>query len=126
MSDIKFPKVVVCPPRDTYTNMNFDLVQAENITLDVVTRKAFTEYALDVVQDQFFEKTKNYLEKVQEESRYLNWYYGYTDICFPGILDDNCNENVNYKISTSAVSGSVSTKNFGKFMDDENDTNVMD
>ena len=65
MSDITFPKVIVCPPRDTYTNLNFDLMKAENITLDDDTRKIFSDYAFDVVQELFFSKAKDELEKVQ-------------------------------------------------------------
>ena len=34
MSQIKFPKVTVCPPRGTYTSLNYDIMLAEKITLD--------------------------------------------------------------------------------------------
>ena len=31
---IKLPKVTVCPPKHTYTNLNYDLTITENIILD--------------------------------------------------------------------------------------------
>ena len=33
MSEIKFPKVTVCPPRNTFTDLNYDLMVTENVTL---------------------------------------------------------------------------------------------
>ena len=33
IKEIKFPKVTVCPPRNTYTDLNYDLMLAENMTL---------------------------------------------------------------------------------------------
>ena len=32
ITEVRFPKVTVCPPQDTYTNLNYDLVMAENIS----------------------------------------------------------------------------------------------
>ena len=31
---IRFPKVTVCPPKNTYTHLNYDLVNVENMTID--------------------------------------------------------------------------------------------
>ena len=39
IKDFKFPKLTVCPPKDTYTNLNIDIVMLENMTLDENTRK---------------------------------------------------------------------------------------
>ena len=33
ISEIKFPKVTVCPPKNTFTDLNYDLMMTENITL---------------------------------------------------------------------------------------------
>ena len=33
ISDVRFPKVTVCPPKNTYTDINYDLLISENITL---------------------------------------------------------------------------------------------
>ena len=34
ITEIKFPKVTVCPPKNTFTDLNYDLVALENITLN--------------------------------------------------------------------------------------------
>ena len=33
ISELKFPKITVCPPKNTYTNLNFDLVILANTSL---------------------------------------------------------------------------------------------
>ena len=34
ITKIAFPKLTVCPPKNTYTNLNFDLMKLENMSLD--------------------------------------------------------------------------------------------
>ena len=38
ISEITFPKVTVCPPKNTYTDLNYDLMMTENMTVDNDTR----------------------------------------------------------------------------------------
>ena len=33
ISELRFPKITVCPPKNTYTNLNYDLVNFVNISL---------------------------------------------------------------------------------------------
>ena len=33
IKEIDFPKLTVCPPKDTFTNLNYGLLMTENITL---------------------------------------------------------------------------------------------
>ena len=33
IADIRFPKVTVCPPKNTFTDLNYDLMISENVTL---------------------------------------------------------------------------------------------
>ena len=32
ITNLKFPKVTVCPPKNTYTNLNYDLMMVQNMT----------------------------------------------------------------------------------------------
>ena len=34
ISKITFPKVTVCPPKNTYTDLNYDMVKVGNTTID--------------------------------------------------------------------------------------------
>ena len=57
ISDIKFPKVTVCPPKNTYTDLNYDLMMTENMTLTKGMRDEMFEYAFDVLMEDVFPKT---------------------------------------------------------------------
>ena len=49
ISDINFPKITVCPPKDTFTDLNYDLMITENITLSDEMRDDMFKYALEVI-----------------------------------------------------------------------------
>ena len=43
ITEVPFPKVTVCPPKNTFTNLNYDLMTTENITLNNSTQNAMVE-----------------------------------------------------------------------------------
>ena len=49
ISEIKFPKVTVCPPKNTFTDLNYDLMMTENHTLTDEMRDEMFKYALEVI-----------------------------------------------------------------------------
>ena len=49
IEEITFPKVTVCPPKNTYTDLNYDLMMTKNMTLDNDTRNKMERYALDML-----------------------------------------------------------------------------
>ena len=51
ITDITFPEVTVCPPKNTYTDLNYDLMMTENMTLDTDTKQELTNYALELLHD---------------------------------------------------------------------------
>ena len=46
ISHITFPNVTVCPPKNLFLNLNYDISKAENITIDEENRKALIEASL--------------------------------------------------------------------------------
>ena len=70
MSEIKFPKVTVCPPKNTYTDLNYDLMVADNVTITEDMIRELFNYAYDVVDKHIFMDDIN---KFHEEDRYYNW-----------------------------------------------------
>ena len=82
ISRIKFPKVTVCPPKNTYTDLNYDLMLAENFTLTDEMRDELINYSQKVIDEHTF---MDDLNKLQQEDRYYNWYYGYSKIERPFI-----------------------------------------
>ena len=50
IADISLPRVTVCPPRNTFTNLNHDLMTLEQLTLSNATRDELTKYAVRLIQ----------------------------------------------------------------------------
>ena len=55
ISEITFPKVTVCPPKNTFTDLNYDLMMLENMTMTNETRQEYLEIAKSVFLDSYFE-----------------------------------------------------------------------
>ncbi len=107
ISEITFPKVTVCPPKNTFTDLNYDLMMTENITLTKEMRDEMFKYALEIINEDSF--SENNWKKVYEEDRFYNWYHGYTEIKSP-FYDYG---RLNIGIYTSATSGVVTTQHYG-------------
>ena len=106
ISEMMFPKVTVCPPKDTYTDLNYDVIVADNLTKNIDSYDLYL-YAADVVKDHtFLDKFNN----LKESNGFYNWYHGYTQ---RGFSKRNSRET-RYSLSTFATSGSISTPYFGE------------
>ena len=113
--DITFPKVTVCPPKNTYTNLNYDLMMLENSTLDNEIRKELAYFGVELIQDHIFEEVMFNLSVISESNRFYNWYHGYSEINLPfwgqetdsRCTDASCKQvYLRYRINTLASSGS--------------------
>ena len=122
ISELTLPKLTVCPPKNTFTDLNYDLVMTENNTLTEEMRDELFKYALDVIDED--SSSLNSWTKLLEEDRFYNWYYGYTEIRSPykencctdlyGLCPDVC-----FDVFTRATSGVVKTQYYGeKFQPD--------
>ena len=81
ISELTFPKVTVCPPKNTYTDLNYDLMLTANMTLTEAMRDEIFEYAFEVLTENTFPMTN--WSKLHEEDRGYNWYHGHTQIKSP-------------------------------------------
>ena len=108
MKEIKFPKLTVCPPKDTFTDLNYDLMLAENFTLTDETKNELYEYAVAMIDEHFY---MDPWDKIHEENRFHNWYTGFTSMYHEPGVDGNF---YRYTISTSATSGLITTQYFGE------------
>ena len=48
INEITFPKVTVCPPRNTFTDLNYDLMMTENVTLEDDIAEELTHFAIEL------------------------------------------------------------------------------
>ena len=123
ITEIKLPKVTVCPPKNTFTNLNYDLMMTENMTLDDVERSELTQYAVGLIQESVHKTVMKNLSLIEEQNRYYNWYFGLTNIDLPywgqnspctDSADKDCAEHkLRQFVLTKATSGIISTQYFG-------------
>ena len=97
ISDIKFPKLTVCPPRNTFTDLDYDLMITENVTMT----NDLLDYALEFIKEDSFSENNSSSNKSHEEDRFYNWYHVYTQIYFLYYASSG----LNILIFTSARSG---------------------
>ena len=109
IADIKFPKVTVCPPKNTYTSLNYDLMKIQNLKLDNETRNVLSDFAVELLNDHTFDEMMTKLNKIQDDNRYFIWYYGYSSIATPNVIS-NWKFDLEYSMATSATTGAISTR----------------
>ena len=113
ITEITFPKVTVCPPKNTYTDLNYDLMMTENMTLDNDTIHELLNYTLEIIDEHLYETMLTNFSRLVDNDTYYNWYHGYTEIELPFYDIDGANLVVN----TAAKSGTISTQYFGDKFD---------
>ena len=153
IEDIRFPKVTVCPPPNTYTNLNHDLMRAGNTTItDFLTGddKSDTVKIEGIIRDLLENILNSEYEQAwawyfEEDNKYGNWYSGYSMEENPleafrkvsalqrdlkqaeqedegdlqslrniQSIKNKLKEGSEQKLSTCAISGTISTPKFGK------------
>ena len=108
---LDFPKVTVCPPENTFTDLNYDLVLLENMTLNTETRNELKAFAFDLVHDDEFEKFMSLYDLMEYEDMYYWMYEGSLALPIPYIDQYGVKTIV---ATTFAPKGVVSTQNYGK------------
>ena len=110
IAEIKFPKVTVCPPKNTFTDLNYDLMMTENKTLTEEMRDEMFKYAVDIINEDSF--SENNWTKLHEEDRFYNWYHGYTEIKAPSF--SSYDDRLHIDFATVAASGVVTTEYYSE------------
>ena len=117
MSEVRFPKVTVCPPKDTFTDLNYDIKRAEERNLTFEEREELYEYARDTIDSISFMENLN---KLHDEDRFYNWYYAISEV-YSGPLMRTLLTKSNYinyySMTTKATSGVITSNFFGKKFD---------
>ena len=71
ISELRLPNLTICP-KNSLLNLNYDVVQSDELKLDEDMREELYDFALDVVQDEFYDETTRNLSKVKDPDRYYN------------------------------------------------------
>ena len=86
ISDLDFPNVTVCPPRNSFTSLNPDLVRARNVTFEAERRKELSDFLADFVFDTNYNRRYSAFAAYEDKE---NWYTGETQISLPFTGPDN-------------------------------------
>ena len=78
--DVTFPTITVCPPLDTFTNLNFDLHKGQNLTIDEQTRDSMRYTMYEIIHGEFVKETMAAFAFYNEESKSRNYYHGYDEL----------------------------------------------
>ena len=112
---ITLPNVTICPPKNSFLNLNYDILQAEKQNLLQKTRHELFDHALEVVQNRFYDEMMTNLSKVDWPDLFYNWYHKNTAIMYPYYSQKD--NQLYFQILTTASSGNISTNNFGEKFD---------
>ena len=69
ITQITFPNVTVCPPKQSFLTLNYDVMNSEKVNIDEKTRKELFSYALSVIQEDVYGKMMTNLSKFEDS----NW-----------------------------------------------------
>ena len=110
ISDLRFPVVTVCPPKNSFTNLNYDIKNLEDVEMSRETRDEVLEIVLTELYDSYHDDLMTNMTKLEDDDRYRGWYHGRSNISFPYWSE----EQPNTWFITSYQTGSIQTKYFGE------------
>ena len=112
INQFTFPEVTVCPPRDSFTLLNYDLVLADRIILDDDVRAKLLTVLSETVLTAGYQDVLNDLNKFYEADRAKNWYEGLSKINLP--YWNAFSQQKYYKPETLARSGQIVSPFYGE------------
>ena len=97
ISELEFPNVTVCPPRNSFTNLNPDIVRSREISLSERQRQTLSEQVSQVVFTSNMESKFATYKECQEEDRFRNQYQGLSKILLQTQSGNGRYTRLNYK-----------------------------
>ena len=85
ISQLEFPNVTVCPPRNSFTNLNIDIVRSSKISLTEGQRQALSEKVSEVVFTSNLESKLETYNEYEEKDRCRKQYQGLSKIQLPKV-----------------------------------------
>ena len=70
ISQIRFPNVTICPPKNLFLNLNYNILQAEKVKFDKEKREKMIKDSLNDIQQKFYIELMKNLSKVEDPDRY--------------------------------------------------------
>ena len=114
VKEVTFPTITVCPPRNTFTNLNWDLIKGQNLTIDEQTRNSMRYTMYEVIHGEFVKETMAAFAFYNEESKSRNYYHGYDELRWIEDVSTDAKKPLVLTLSSAAVNDSVRSPYFGE------------
>ena len=117
---VTYPQIYVCPPRNTFTNLNFDLVNVPDEKLEPDYVNELVRLVDEKIQDAELEKTLEDINTFEEQDKFNHWYMGLSELAQPRFyyIFGYLKHTITYK--TTATSGTVSSPFFRSTYNEKN------
>ena len=114
ISELDFPIVTVCPPKNSFTSLLPDLAMSENINFDDTKRKELSDFVSEAAYNSNH-KAKYVEFLAYRTEKYINWYTGTSRVVLPyregGVT--------RFNLYSTAPSGSFSSPYFRRPFDED-------
>ena len=64
MVEITFPKVTICPPKNTFTYLNYDLMKSKNVFFSDEVKNKIINHVIDILQETHYNEALWGIEKI--------------------------------------------------------------
>ena len=78
ITQITFPNLTVCPPRGTFTSLNYDILRVGNRSLE--DDNELDEFIAELLAEEGYQTMLEDLDNFYEKNRFRNWYEGLSQI----------------------------------------------
>ena len=114
ISELEFPTITVCPPEDSNTALNYDLVRAQNITLTESEREGLVNAATHFLIDKPCEEFMRLARSVLNEENILEIFESKPTYAYPFAYNEKGHKKPSFEIWSSTLNGTYKTPRFGE------------
>ena len=110
---MKLPKVTVCPPKNSFTDLNYDLMLMRNMSFTYEMVEELSNYAKYSIDIGYLK----YLDNIKDKEHFYNWYRGLSPLELPILRTDGKtapHPMIDYTLTSYALSGNITTEYFGE------------
>ena len=113
ISELEFPTVTVCPPENSNTALNYDLMRARNITLTDKDREALINLTKEMLIDKPSSEFVKLARALANQKNILKLFENKPSVTAPLPYVDPSDNTFGYEIWSSQLKGSFHTPGFG-------------
>ena len=80
IEQVTYPQIYVCPPKNTFTNLNYDLENVPDEKLEPEFVNELLRLVDEKIQESELEKTLDDINLYEEQDRFNHWYLDLSEL----------------------------------------------